>query len=1060
MIHAQMDNISFTRLSRAQGLSQVTVRCFLQDKYGFVWIGTDDGLNRFDGYSFIVYKNDPVNPRSVTDNKIRALYEDVNGVLWIGTDGGGLNRYDRDTDDFSHYYHNPDRPLSLSQNAVMSLWGDDEGQLWIGTFGGGISKLDPETDTFTRYQNETNNARSLSDNRVLSIWGDKSGAIWAGTYLGGLNKMVHGSDQFIHYQHIVGDETSIAGSIVLSILEDRSGVLWFGTEAGLNKYDRETDGFIHYKHDPDDIHSLSDNTVWSLFEDQRGQIWVGTSSGGLNRFNRVTERFTAFVHDERDNTSLSSNGIFSIYEDRSGVLWLGTQEDGINTINLNRQNFRHIRAGRNGFVDDDVRSICVDRFDDLWVGTFEGGLYRLDRKRNTVNRYFKNDETEIRNLGADRANAILEDNNGIIWVGTSDGLSRYNRRRDRFESVYLSAMTGSTESTGSGANLPRRHITTLLEDRNNHLWVGTMTGLARLDSTRGLVTGYSHDESDTTSISGDVITSLFEDASGQLWVGTESNGFCRYDIQNDCFQHFTHDREDPASLGDNRVLSIYEDGRQRLWIGTWRGLNMLEENGDIRFLHFSEKDGLPDATIQGILEDADGKLWLSTNNGLSRFDPESKSFKNYDMEDGLQGLAFNTNAVFKNNHGELFFGGINGLNIFNPIDVRDNMYIPPVVITSLTQNGETIKTDTALEDVKEIILSWPNNRFEFEFASLNYTLSNNNQHAYYLEGFDKGWNYIGERHAGRYTNLPGGRYTLHLKGSNNDGIWNETGINMNVIVVPPLWRKAWFQSGIILGVFILGWVLYRRRMHYIKQNRRQLEMRVKEKAEAAKALQGALSEVERLKNRLEAENVYLRDEIKVQHNFANIVTGNRVLKNILRNVEQVAATDATVLVLGESGTGKELIARAVHNVSARSDRPLVKVDCSTLPANLIESELFGHEKGAFTGATARKTGRFELANKGTIFLDEIGDLPLELQTKLLRVLQDGEFEVLGNPKTVHVDVRVIAATNRDLEVEIDRGNFREDLFYRLNVFPIKVPPLRSRKDDIPLLVNHFVNKYA
>jgi transcriptional regulator with GAF, ATPase, and Fis domain len=218
--------------------------------------------------------------------------------------------------------------------------------------------------------------------------------------------------------------------------------------------------------------------------------------------------------------------------------------------------------------------------------------------------------------------------------------------------------------------------------------------------------------------------------------------------------------------------------------------------------------------------------------------------------------------------------------------------------------------------------------------------------------------------------------------------------------------------------------------------------------------------VESLKNRLQTENVYLRDEIQVQHNFANIITNSIKLKKVLRSVEQVAATDSTVLILGESGTGKELLARAVHNVSARSDRPLVKVDCSTLPANLIESELFGHEKGAFTGATSRKIGRYEIADRGTIFLDEIGELPLELQTKLLRVLQDNEFERLGGTKTINVDVRVIAATNRDLDKAIEKHEFREDLYYRLNVFPIEIPPLRERKGDIELLVNHFVSKFS
>ncbi|RKY91296.1 MAG: sigma-54-dependent Fis family transcriptional regulator, partial [Ignavibacteriae bacterium] len=259
---------------------------------------------------------------------------------------------------------------------------------------------------------------------------------------------------------------------------------------------------------------------------------------------------------------------------------------------------------------------------------------------------------------------------------------------------------------------------------------------------------------------------------------------------------------------------------------------------------------------------------------------------------------------------------------------------------------------------------------------------------------------------------------------------------------------------------ITAFTFYKRRINKIKEKERDLAERLDEKTKSAIALQNALSEVEHLKNRLYAENIYLQDEIKLQHNFENIITQSEALKKLLHKVEQVASTDATVLILGESGTGKELFTRAIHNISDRGERPLVKVNCSALPANLIESELFGHEKGAFTGATGRKIGRFELADGGTIFLDEIGDLPLELQPKILRVLQEGEFERIGNPKTIKVDVRVIAATNRDLKAEIKKGNFREDLFYRLNVFPIFIPPLRERKEDIPLLVNHFVNAYS
>jgi transcriptional regulator with GAF, ATPase, and Fis domain len=303
-----------------------------------------------------------------------------------------------------------------------------------------------------------------------------------------------------------------------------------------------------------------------------------------------------------------------------------------------------------------------------------------------------------------------------------------------------------------------------------------------------------------------------------------------------------------------------------------------------------------------------------------------------------------------------------------------------------------------------------------------------------MEGLDEDWIYTGaDRRVATYTTLPPGDYVFRVKGSNSDGVWNETGRAISIIIHPPFWMTWWFRSIIIVAVFFSIFGLYKRRIKRLEEKRKILAGRLEEKTKHSAELQSALSEVERLKNRLYAENVYLQDEIKLQHNFENIITQSEVLKKVLHQVEQVSSTDATVLILGESGTGKELLARAVHNISNREGRPLVKVNCSALPANLIESELFGHERGAFTGATSRKIGRFELADGGTIFLDEIGDLPLELQPKILRVLQEGEFERIGNPNTIKVDVRIIAATNRDLKNEIQSGNFREDLYYRLNV---------------------------
>jgi len=1046
-LSGQSEPIHFTRLSLEEGLSQGTVRCILQDSYGFIWIGTNEGLNKYDGRSFKIYKYDPKSSRSLTHNTVRALHEDSNGTLWIGTDGGGLNRYDRETDDFSHWYHNPEKPKTISHNSVLSLWSDGSGLLWIGTFGGGINKFDPKTDEFVRYQHNSDNQRSLSDDRVLTIWGDRSGTLWIGTYLGGLNRLNPISDQFIRYSGLSNRSGVLNGDIVLTILEDRSGILWFGTNSGLNKYDRDTDSFLTYKNLPDDEKSLSHNTVWSLYEDHQGSIWVGTRAGGLNRFNRVSESFSRYQNNPQDESSLSGNGIFSIYEDRSGVLWVGTQANGLNKAHLKRRFFTHHKPlpdNKNSLSSSMILALHEDAEGTLWIGTYQGGLNRLDQKTGVIEHYLFSSDDQY-SLSNNTINAILSDRAGNLWFGSAAGLNSYNYTNNRLDRYPV--------------ELSSNFITALAEDFEGDLWIGTNNGLNRINSLDASVAQYFNASNDSTSISSNTITTLLIDKVGNLWIGTENNGLNWYDRGKNEFQQYLHRIAVPNSISDNRILSLFVDSQDRFWIGTRRGLNLLDRDSG-QFTYYDVQDGFPSSAINGILEDRRGNLWLSTNNGIARFNTNTLSVKHYDVQDGVQDREFNPNANFINSSGKMFFGGVNGFNSFDPENIRDNDYLPPVVLTYLTQNGLDLEPERAKETVKNITLTWPANSFEFEFASLNYTQSERNQQAYILEGLDRDWNYIGEENRGRYTNLSGGNYILKLKGSNNDGLWNPSENVIAVYVVPPIWQRWWFRISILLLITGLISFMYRQRFYRLEKRRKRLELRVQEKAEAAQALQTALSEVELLKNRLQAENIYLRDEIKVQHNFANIITNSRKLKKVLQSVEQVAATDSTVLILGESGTGKELLARAVHNVSARSDRPLVKVDCSTLPANLIESELFGHEKGAFTGAIVRKIGRFELADKGTIFLDEIGDLPLELQTKLLRVLQDNAFERLGNPKTINVDVRVIAATNRDLDKAIEENQFREDLFYRLNVFPIVIPPLRERKGDVELLVNHFVKKYS
>jgi formate hydrogenlyase transcriptional activator len=327
-----------------------------------------------------------------------------------------------------------------------------------------------------------------------------------------------------------------------------------------------------------------------------------------------------------------------------------------------------------------------------------------------------------------------------------------------------------------------------------------------------------------------------------------------------------------------------------------------------------------------------------------------------------------------------------------------------------------------------------------------------------------------EASAGLYTNLNGEYRRIPLGALKIGKIAQGHGAlyTNNVLGDPRLPNKQWIQDNGLRSFAgypltfrgdLLGVIAMFGRRPLIDEEFERLAVFAHEAAIAIKNAQ-LFAEVEQLKNRLQAENIYLREEIKLEHSFEEITGNSPAIKAVLRKVEQVAPTDSTVLIFGETGTGKELIARAIHNLSPRKARSLVKVNCGAIPANLVESELFGHEKGAFTGALQRRIGRFELADGGTIFLDEVGELPQDVQVKLLRVLQEREFDRVGSQKPTKVDVRVIAATNRDLNDAVKAGTFRADLLYRLNVFPLEVPPLRARPSDIPLFVQFFARKFS
>ncbi len=836
---AQPHDLEFERISLEQGLSQSVVTCVLQDRKGFLWFGTMDGLNKYDGYGFTVYKHDAQDSNTISDNSITAIYEDRFGMLWIGT-SNGLDCFDRMTERFAHYQHDPAKPHGLSHNSITAICEDrmnNENWLWVGTFGGGLDLLDRRTKQFVHYTHDRDNPNSLSNDQVRAIHIDKSGTIWVGTS-DGLNKLVlDKSDgqiqpaalvraaQFTRFKNDPNDPNSLSHNLIWSIFEDRTSNLWLTTfGGGLNKLvlsegegsDRARGQFKHYKNDPKNPNSLSHNTTRSICEDPlRGTLWIGTSAG-LDEFDTTTERFKHHQNDPANPNSLSNDDVWSVYEDKSGALWVGTYGGGVNKFSAAKEKFSHYKndpTNPNSLGYNMVMSIYEDHTGTLWVGTGGGGLYQYDAEKERFIRY-RHDPANPRSLSNDGVAAIYENRAGTLWIGTGEGLHQFDRATKQFVR-YQHDPTDPHSLSAIG-------VSVIYEDHAGTLWIGTGAGgLNRFDpdpplknnnEKSGRFIRYQYDAANAGSLSDNMVFAIFEDPANELWIGT-AGGLNKFDRANNRFTRYQHDPANPHSLCNNRVFSIFADSDSVLWAGTWGGGLDKFDKATGTFTHFTEKDGLPNGVIYGILGDAEGNLWLSTNNGLSKFDSKTKIFRNYDVDDGLQSNEFNQGAFFKSKNGEMFFGGINGFNRFHPERINDNPHPPPIVLTAFMKFDKLAKLDTSITEITRLKLSYRDNFFSFAFAALDYTNPVKNQYAYKLEGFNEDWIYCGTRRYASYTNLDGGTYRFRVKGANSDGVWNEDGIAIQIIVAPPFWKTWWFVSLSALALLFVGYGVYRHKLH-------------------------------------------------------------------------------------------------------------------------------------------------------------------------------------------------------------------------------------------------------
>lgn len=810
-LHCQAPDLQFQRYTVDDGLSQGSIFCILQDRSGFMWFGTEQGLNRFDGYNFLVFEYQPDDPNSLGGNYILSIHEDTAGTLWIGTRDGGLNKFVPDPWKFTQYLVDPERFDSPANN-ISVIFEDRSGTFWLGTNGGGLKKFDRKRGTFTHFQVSADPPHNI----INSIHEDVTGTLWVGTDAG--------LKQFESETGIL-KPAGISGKKIFAIYRDRAQVPWFGTDDGFYRLDRDTGRFIHHRISCDDEKSCTVNNVRVFYEDSLGSFWIGTDLG-LHLFDREKKTYHSYYRYHKNPNSLSVNAVRSIYEDRSGALWVGVYGGGLNKLNRTRQTFAHYYGNPDnpdGLSTQDVFALYEDHEGILWVGTFGDGVNAFNRKTGEYKKY-RNTPGDPESLSGNKVWAICEDRETNIWIGTAEnGLNRFDRKTGTF--------TRYKHHPQKPGSLGHNAVSSIIEDRRGTLWAGTDGGLDRLDSKTNEFIHYRTKPGDPNALVHNNVYIIYEDRSGTFWIGT-GGGLSIFDPLNETFTSYRLNPHNPESMIHHPIFCFSEDREGLIWIGTTGGL--IKFNRETRaFSRYTVKDGLPNDVIYGILDDDRGNLWMSTNKGLSKFNPHTGKFNNYSAVDGIQASEFCGGSYFKSRRGEMFFGGVNGFNAFFPDTVRDNPYTPPVVITDFQVFNQSVPVgkevdgrvilEKSITHMKTLTLTHNHRIFSFEFAALNYIHTEKNEYAYMMEGIEKSWNYVGNRRFVTYANLAPGDYVFRVKASNNHGVWNEEGVSLKITVKPPFWVTWWFRS-VLLGFVLLVVLIYHRvRTRRILNRKKELE---------------------------------------------------------------------------------------------------------------------------------------------------------------------------------------------------------------------------------------------
>ncbi len=828
---AQSSSYQFARYSTENGLSHNQVNCFLKDRK----VGTADGLNRFDGYSFKVFKHDPADTASIADHHIDDLFEDAYGYLWIRTHKG-FSIYDPKTEKISNDARTAARRMGMPDAQFGKMLKTRNGEFWVNHHRLGLLKYIPSQKLLLRINFKPITTASHAPISAIADFNEApNGDLWIVYTNGYLVRLDGKTYKPIVENGLIRDQKR-GDSVNHRVFVDTDGDPWvyvIKAVRGIFHLDTRTNRLIEGNTSSTELR-LSNNIVSSIIEGPDGRPWIGTDHGGINMVDKKTGSVSVLVNNPNDPKTLSQNSVMSLYQDNTGMIWAGTFKKGFCNYHKNIFKFsfiRHLPSVKTSLPFDDLSVFVEDKQGNIWAGSNGGGLIYYNRSQNSFKQYV-NIPGDPHSLSNNVIVSLFLDAKGLLWIGTYfGGLNSFDGK------TFKRYQHNPNDST----SLIDDRVWEIFEDSQKRLWVGTLgDGLDLFDRDAQVFKHFRPNA--PNSISSDYISTIMEDRSGNIWIGT-AFGIDVFMRATGKFVHYKHDPKDKGSLSSDAVTSIVQDGLGNIWVGTLEGLNIYDAKND-KFRTFNTHDGFPDNSILTIVNDSHQNLWIGTPKGLVNFRitkrqgniPTEFNLRTYNEVDGLQGRSFNENAALRLKSGELIFGGANGFTIFSPENIEDEEGNASIELTDFQIFNRSVKPGEQLDgkpvlhasitQTDKVTLRHFQNVFTIEFAALNFLHTDKNHYFYTLEGFNDQW-FEADNTTRKvtYTNLDPGEYTFKVK-MRNGSLTSKERI-LKIEILPPFWKTPWayflYFLTVIGALAVARWILLEReRMNFrMEQERRE-----------------------------------------------------------------------------------------------------------------------------------------------------------------------------------------------------------------------------------------------